>query len=171
MGSHYFVAMDDASGLAAASPVYVSGVRVGTVQSVRLENSRARIEFDIEAASGVILRDDACASAGWYSGAITPHLKLELGNEAARALGNGAEIKCVKAAPLSAEAEKAIASAGKVLEAALTGKGTVARLLKDEELAQRVSDFFAKGAPSASAPAPASSAPPAVKTRGLDKGF
>jgi ABC-type transporter Mla subunit MlaD len=150
MGARYFVAMDDAAGLGAAAPVFVSGVRVGTIQTVRLDGNRARVEFDIESTSGVTLREDACASAGWYSGAISPHLKLEVGSDAARALGNGGEIKCVRSSATTAEAEKTLASLRKVLDSALEGKGTVGRLLKDEELAQRVSDYFAKAPPPAS---------------------
>jgi ABC-type transporter Mla subunit MlaD len=166
MGARYFVSMEDASGLGAAAPVFVSGVRIGTVQTVRLDGNRARIDFDVESQSGVTLHEDACASAGWYSGAVSPHLKLEVGTDAARPLGNGGEIKCVRTgSATTAEAEKTLASLRKVLDAALEGKGTVGRLLKDEELAQRVSDYFAKGAPPPSAPpADAKSSEPAPKS-------
>jgi hypothetical protein len=170
MGSRFVVKMDDASGLAAGAPVYVSGVRVGTVQSAKLEGDKARVEFDVEGGSGVIMRRDACASPGWYAGSISPHLKLEVGTAAAPPLPTGGELSCVKSGgAMTAEAEKTLAALRKVLESVVEGKGTISRLLKDEELAQRIAEYYAKPPPSteekpgSDAPAKAPTSAPKVQ--------
>lgn len=156
---------DDAGGLREGAPVYVAGVRMGRVGSVRLEEGKARVDFTMDDSGGLVVHEDACVSVGWYGGG-DPHLALVPGTTDRPGLAEGSEITCVKGA--GEQAEAILEKAALVLERATTGKGTVARLLNDEKLANKVEAYFEAGSaappppPAASsAPAPATSARPA----------
>lgn len=56
-------ALDDAGQLAESSPVYVSGVKVGEVESVRIDGDHVDVAFSIDGDQRVTLHGDACASA------------------------------------------------------------------------------------------------------------
>ncbi len=55
--------LDDGAGLAEGSPVIVSSVRVGQVESVRVQEGHVDVEFAIDSDHEVTLRADACALA------------------------------------------------------------------------------------------------------------
>ena len=66
--------LEDAAGLEEDAPVYFAGVRVGQVDSVRINGERADIELTVESSHDVTLHRDACAVAGRYQ--ETPALLL-----------------------------------------------------------------------------------------------
>ncbi len=55
--------LDDGAGLAEGSPVIVSSVRVGQVESVRVQEGQVDVEFSIASDHEITLRADACALA------------------------------------------------------------------------------------------------------------
>ena len=149
---------EDAGGLREGAPVYVAGVRMGRVGSVRLERGKARVDFTMDQADNLVVHEDACVSVGWY-GAGEPHLALQPGSEPRTALTEGSEITCVKGA--GDQAGAILDKATLVLERATSGKGTIARLLNDEALANKVERFFDSPPKPVQPPPPAaSSAPP-----------
>ncbi|HJL14643.1 MAG TPA: MCE family protein, partial [Sandaracinaceae bacterium LLY-WYZ-13_1] len=59
----YHARLDDGRGLGEGSPVHVSGVRVGEVQSVRVIEGQVDVEWTLEGDHEVTVRTDSCAMA------------------------------------------------------------------------------------------------------------
>lgn len=147
----------DAGGLREGAPVFVAGVRMGRVGVVKLDGDKARVDFTMDKSTPLTVHDDACVSVGWYAGGET-HLKLVPGSASAPALSEGAEIKCVENA--GERLESAMKRVDTLMGEVVNGKGTVARLLRDEQLADKVERFFEVGsAPPAVPPSASGSAP------------
>jgi hypothetical protein len=60
-GPTYHATLDDGAGLVEDSPVLVSSVRVGKVESVRVVEGHVEVAFSIDRDHDVTLRTDACA--------------------------------------------------------------------------------------------------------------
>jgi len=153
---------DDAGGLREGAPVLVAGVRTGRVGIVKLDGDKARVDFTMDKGADVIVHEDACVLVQTY-GVGEPHLKLRPGTSARPALAAGGEITCVES--VGQRAEEAVKKATELLEGVANGKGTIGRLLRDEELADKVERFFEQGPHPSAAPtipvSSASAAPPA----------
>ncbi|HEY8428353.1 MAG TPA: MlaD family protein [Sandaracinaceae bacterium] len=59
----YHARLSDGAGLAKGSPVIVSSVRVGQVESLRVVEGQVDVEFSIDSDHEITLRADACAMA------------------------------------------------------------------------------------------------------------
>ncbi len=155
-----FVMMDDAGGVRPGAPVYMAGVQVGRVLTVQLEGGRARVEFAMGDEPKVVLHQDSCVSVGHYGMAADAHLSVDPGTESSPVVDRG-ELTCVRALTKTQKsAERSLASVEKLLEQATSGKGTIARLLSDEALADRVARFFEQNAAPPVAPSDADAPPP-----------
>ena len=142
-GAGHIAKFDTANGLSPGARVYVAGVRVGRVKQVALEEGKARVVFAIETNAPVPLYKDACVQIGWFGYAKEAHLELQPGSGASGAIEGGSEITCVKPSGSAAQIDAVMASMTTLLQQATSGKGTIARLLSDEALAERVAAFFA----------------------------
>ncbi len=158
----YSALLDDAGGLKSGSVVYIAGVQVGRVNQVTLAGHQARIQFDLRALAGAKVTEQTCIRVGFYGASSDAHLLVDLGDGAGTAIAPGGELRCVTAAPLEKAGAQALASAEKVLTAALSGEGIVPRLLTDKAFADKVERFFdnppttsAGGAPAGDAVDPA----------------
>lgn len=81
--------LDDGAGLAEGSPVIVSSVRVGQVDSVRVQEGQVDVEFSIDSDHEITLRADACALAR----------RSEAGSELIVVPGTGAALEDERAIP------------------------------------------------------------------------
>lgn len=150
-GTAYAGVFDDAGGLAPGGRVYVAGVRVGRIQSVTLEGDKAKVGITLDSDAPAV-HSDACLAVGWYGVGNGAHVTLEPGK--AGDLESGSTIACTRSgSDLADTTERAAENAGKLLEEAVSGKGVVAMLLRDEAFAAKVLAFFS--APPALPPPPA----------------
>jgi len=155
----YVATFEDAAGLRAGSPVYVAGVKVGRVKTVSLDEGKAKVELLVEGQHGITMTDAACVSVGRYAFADETHVQLVPSKDGTPLEGGGA-LTCVKEEDeLGKRMVRVTDAMAEVLEAALDGKGTIGRLLKDPELADRVVRFFESGAAKPSAAGEAEDAP------------
>ncbi len=139
-GSDYSAVFDDAGGLVPGGRVYVAGVRVGRIQSVALEGDKARVGISLDRDAPPV-NSDACLRIGWYGVGNGAHIALDPGK--AGPLEPGATIACTRSGnDLSATTERAAENASKLLDEAVSGKGVVAMLLRDEAFAAKVAAFF-----------------------------
>lgn len=92
-GYTVFARMHDASGIAKHSQVRVAGIGVGHIESIRLEQGKARI--DIKIRPDVPLYDDATAIKSSSSLLGEYYLAIAPGSEGKRQLQDGDEIKNV----------------------------------------------------------------------------
>ena len=153
--SRYHARFDDAGGLREGAAVYVAGVRVGRVDSVKLDGEKADMAFSLDRDPALVVRADACVSVRWYAGSEA-HVRLQPGTPSASVLPSDGEIACTESA--NAGLDKAMGQMSTVMADVVAGKGTIGRLLQDEELANKVERFF-DTPPPASAPLPVISAP------------
>jgi MlaD protein len=125
--------LDDARGLAVAADVMVAGVRVGKVESVELVDGKAHVKFT--AAAGDLVAKGACAEVARYSLESRAHLELRRGGAAGAPIGSCATTSVDDVTGASLRAVDAVTA---LLDEARTGKGIVARLLRDEALAKEL---------------------------------
>jgi phospholipid/cholesterol/gamma-HCH transport system substrate-binding protein len=110
-GYTVYVLMNDATGIAKHSQVRTAGIPIGNIESIRLENGKARIDMRIQ--PDVALFDDAAAAKvsssllGEYFISITP------GTEGKRQLEDGDRIKFVIEAATTDQILKDVADIAK----------------------------------------------------------
>jgi ABC-type transporter Mla subunit MlaD len=134
--------LDDAGGLREGSGVYVAGVRIGRIRTVRLEGDKARIDFTVDENAGVVVHQTACLSVEWY-GSGEAHLALRPGNANWPVLPSGSEIECVES--IATRMDELLKGYIAILDAVRSAQGTIGRLLYDKELADKVERFFDAG--------------------------
>ncbi len=88
-----YAMMDDATGVATRSRVRVAGIPVGSIESVRLEGNKARVDIRID--SDVKLYDDAAAAKVQSSLLGEYFLRIIPGTEGKRELEDGDQIHMV----------------------------------------------------------------------------
>ncbi|HEX4473890.1 MAG TPA: MlaD family protein [Polyangiaceae bacterium] len=129
-GYTVFVRMADASGIAQNSQVRVAGIGVGTIQSIRLELGRARIDMRIR--PDVTLYEDATVIKSSSSLLGEYYIAIAPGTQGLRTLHDGDEVKHVIEAATTDEllrnmskiAEKIDRVAGALANAIGTDQGT-----------------------------------------------
>ena len=89
-GYAVYVLMDNASGVATHSRVKIAGIPVGNIQSIRLENGKARIDIGLE--KSIVLHEDASVSKVASSLLGEYHLAIAPGTEGFPVLKNGDRI-------------------------------------------------------------------------------
>jgi len=95
-GLQVYAVFEQIGGLKARAPVQISGVRVGQVTAIRLDDSyRARVEMDLEA--GLQLPVDSSASIVTSGLLGDQYIALEIGGEE-EILRNGEEISFTESA-------------------------------------------------------------------------
>ncbi len=151
-GREYHAHFRDAGGLQQGANVYVAGVRVGRVDTIELEGDaarvdRARVSFTLARDAKLEIHQNARVSVRLYG--IEAGLRLDPGGPPARVLPPGGELLLVDE---GAAIDKVGADLVTIVGDLVAGRGTVGRLLRDEELARNVQRFF--GAPSASVSSP-----------------
>lgn len=119
----------DAAGVQPNTPVWIAGVVVGRVETVTLDEDRARITFTLN--PGVTLSEDDCALIASRNLSGDKVLKLTH-RTAGPPLAPGGELHCTEAE--GAQIGDRMAA---ILETVLEGKGIVGRLLKDDSLAAK----------------------------------
>lgn len=92
-GYSVYVLMDNASGIAKHSRVKIAGIAVGNIQSIRLEDGKARIDIGLQ--NDIVLHDDASVSKVASSLLGEYHLALSPGTDGLPVLQNGDRIKHV----------------------------------------------------------------------------
>jgi phospholipid/cholesterol/gamma-HCH transport system substrate-binding protein len=92
-GYTLFVRMADASGIAQRSQVRIAGIPVGTIQSVKLDGERARI--DVKIGGDVPIYEDASVIKSAASLLGEYYLAIAPGTEGRRKLKDGDEIRIV----------------------------------------------------------------------------
>jgi phospholipid/cholesterol/gamma-HCH transport system substrate-binding protein len=96
-GYTVFVRLPDASGIAKHSQIKVAGIPVGHIESIRLQNGRARIDMKVK--PELPLYEDASATKASSSLLGEYYLAIAPGTEGLRQLKDGDEIKTVVGAP------------------------------------------------------------------------
>jgi phospholipid/cholesterol/gamma-HCH transport system substrate-binding protein len=92
-GYSVYVLMDNASGIAKHSRVKIAGIPVGNIQSIRLEDGKARIDIGLE--DGIVLHDNASVSKVASSLLGEYHLAIAPGTTGLPVLKSGDRIKLV----------------------------------------------------------------------------
>ncbi len=89
-------AFDDVTGLLIVDNVKISGVVVGKVTGIKVEDGRARVTFEVQ--DKYELRDDTTASIRWRNLIGQRYLYLQPGTEGTTMLEGGSEISDTKSA-------------------------------------------------------------------------
>lgn len=161
----YTAHFETASGLQTGAAVYVAGVRVGRVNGVSLDGSRAKVAFAVGGEQSFRLASADCVRIGFFGMGSEAHLVIEVGAGDGRdELRAGSEVSCVRENVTGASTQRAMESLEKLLNAATTGDGTISRLLNDRALADKVERFFDAPAAGAAAPAADPEPPPSAAT-------
>ena len=145
-GTSYHALVDDAGGLEQGAAVRVAGVRVGSVAEVTLEEQRAKVVLHIDDGSGALLYADSCFEIRPIGLLGDSQVEVRPGSRGAGRLAPDASIRsCGGSASPQAILDQGLSAAtslASVLDAANSGNGTVARLLRDERLAAKFEDFL-----------------------------
>ncbi len=150
----FTIEADDARGLQKGASVTVAGVEVGKVRAVTLAGRKARI--DLILATPDLLTEGTCATIASYSLAGPMHIELDA-PEGKRPLPDGQLITCVRAAgDHDKQLHHIFRSVGAILDLAVTGKGVIGTLLRDEQLATQLGRWL--GGACAGSPTPATMA-------------
>jgi phospholipid/cholesterol/gamma-HCH transport system substrate-binding protein len=100
-GYTVFVRLPDAGGIAKHSQIRVAGIPVGHIESIRLENGRARVDMKVK--PDLPLFEDAAVTKASASLLGEYYLAIAPGTEGLRQLKDGDEIKTVIGAPSTDE--------------------------------------------------------------------
>jgi len=131
------VVTDDARGLRPGASVYVSGVEVGQVRDVSLDDDgRATIVLSLDVDEAALSRE-TCASITAYGLAGERHLELTPRRHGDPPL-RGATITCVE----GGGSDTAARSAAEILDEIAAGRGTLGRLVRDPEIADALVRFL-----------------------------
>jgi phospholipid/cholesterol/gamma-HCH transport system substrate-binding protein len=144
--------MDDAAALAVGSPVRLNGILVGDVSGVTLSGAReplrtVRIEMSIQADMLKAIPVDSVASISAENVLGTKYINIKKGRST-KVVGNGSEVACLD----TREFDEVVASGYNVMVSAQgllkridavvgqveSGKGTIGKLLVDDELYNRL---------------------------------
>ena len=151
-GATLHVFLDDASGITDSTPVRLNGITIGSVDKVTLTNSgdpHRTIEFDLGVQEEYLLAIPVDSVAGITASNLLgdKFINITKGHDK-RHVQNGAEIKTFQAQDipeLMAQSASLLASLQTIvnrLDALLAGveqgKGNIGKLLKDEELYNRL---------------------------------
>ena len=139
-GVVYVTTADDALGLEEGAGVYVSGVKVGEVRRVFLQERKARIAFSV--AQDMALHEDARAAIRAFTMADAGmHLEIDPGAPDRPPLKPGGSVACDEPSSMDREMKSVMASVDSVLASLVSGEGILGRLLKDPKLADKVENF------------------------------
>ncbi|MFH1436942.1 MAG: MlaD family protein [Pseudomonadota bacterium] len=145
-GAVYVTTADSALGLEEGAGVYVSGVKVGEVKRVALQERKARIEFS--AAQDMALHEDARASIRAFTLADTGmHIELDPGGPDRPPLKPGGSVACDASSVMDGKMDSVMASIDSVLASLVSGEGILGRLLKDPQLADKVEKYLSDRCP------------------------
>lgn len=152
--------MDDASGIAVATPVRLNGITIGSLDEVRLTTSTDRsrtVEFVMEVEERY-LKDipiDSLAGVGAANLLGDKFINITKGRDIAHPVKDGDELKSQQ----TQDIPQLMDQSAKLLDAFQTivnrvdsllagveqGKGNIGKLLKDEELYNRLNGIAAEG--------------------------
>lgn len=109
-GFRIYAVFDDVQGLVEKSQVLVAGIRVGTIDTIRLEGSRARVDMIID--EGVELHTDGTVSMKAVSLLGEQVLVIEAGSLDAPLLQDGDQIRIGRGATTTADVLEIVADIG-----------------------------------------------------------
>jgi phospholipid/cholesterol/gamma-HCH transport system substrate-binding protein len=149
------VYMDDASGIATSTPVRLNGITIGSVDKVTLSNSgdpKRTVEFDLEVQESYLPEIPVDSVAGITAANLLGDKFINITKgRAPRHMVDGGEIKSLQAQDipeLMAQSASLLATLQTIanrldtlLAGVEQGKGNIGKLLKDQELYDRLNDI------------------------------
>jgi phospholipid/cholesterol/gamma-HCH transport system substrate-binding protein len=158
--AHLHTYMDDASGIAVSTPVRLNGITIGSLDKVQLTNStdpKRTVEFVMEV-DEKYLRDipvDSVAGVSASNLLGDKFINITKGRDIAHTVKDGDEIKSQEtqdipqlldqSAKLLDSFQVIVGRVDSLLAGVEQGKGNIGKLLKDEELYNRLNGIAAEG--------------------------
>jgi len=152
--------MDDASGIAVSTPVRLNGITIGSLDKVQLTASadpKRTVEFDMEVEQRY-LKDipiDSVAGVGAANLLGDKFINITKGRDLTHTVKNGDELKSQltqdipqlmdQSAKLLDNFQVIVTRIDKMLAGVEQGQGNIGKLLKDEELYNRLNGIAAEG--------------------------
>src|SRR4051794_17650468 len=152
--------MDDASGIMESTPVRLNGIAVGSLDKVRLTNStnpNRAVEFDMEVQEQYLkeIPIDSVAGVGAANLLGDKFINITKGSDVAHTVKPGDEIKSQltqdipqlldQSARLLSSFQVIVARVDSMVAGIEKGQGNIGKLLKDEELYNRLNGIAAEG--------------------------